>query len=300
MQGYETAPFRDPHLFGVPVLTVGVGGHITYEGQYISHKVRTIVQMGKNKTVWIIQTGFVTLLAKHKDYDYVFPIMTNGFLTPLIAEVMANKDDYHFLEDIKPVREVHVPYESILNLDAVTQGKSPALLLDPHKLLSKIPRDVLSKYYDLLKANKALQDIVYEQSVKITELQHQVELYASEVASLHNLLDDMMFKNKAMAAALRELKVMMLQSKERQRYLEQALKTTTADKEKWELLSKEAASMAKKFSEMVGELDSILKKVEEFAMRAEETKTKLRLQELQSTGEEAEEGGEESDEVEGE
>jgi len=297
MVQYETAPFRDPNLFGVPIVSVGVGGHVTYEGQYIHHKVKTITERGMNKTIWIITTGFVAIHAKHKDYDHVvLPLVVNGFLTPFIAEIMSNRDDYHFVEDVKPVKEVHVPYESILNLDAVTQRQSPVLLIDPHKLLCKIPRDVLAKYYELMKTNKALQDVVYEQSVKITELTHQVELYASEISSLHNLLDDMMFKNKSMAAALRELKISLLQSKERQRYLENALKMTTADKEKWEILSKEAAAMAKKFSEVLGELDSILKKVEEVTMKAEQAKVNLRMQEMQQETEEEEEeeeGGEE-------
>jgi len=272
---YETPPFRDPALYGVPVFSIGIDEKVSYEGQYIRHRVTNSVEKGKNRVYWILTVGFVSIYAKHRYYDYVLPVVVNGMPCPTIAEVISNKEDYVFLEDAKPIKELEVPYDSIVNLDEVTNHKSPALVIDPHRILSHIPRDIFKKYNDLLNTNKVLQETVYEMSVKLSELSHQVEIYHAEQTVLHSLLEEMMNKYRLMVASLKELKLRLLESKDRQHYLEKALKNATAGKEKWELLSAELMNMSSKFTEMVSSLDNTLRKLEDLMVKVEEHKIRL-------------------------
>ena len=291
---YETPPFREPTLYGIPVFSVGVDEHITYEGQYLSHRVKTVTERGKNKSYWIITTGFVTIFARHRDYELLVPVVVNGLPCPTIAEVLTNRDEYDFIEDARPIKEVEVPYDFILNLDEVTHKKSPALVIDPHGLLSHIPRDVVRKYYELMRVNKTLQSTIYEMSGKIHELTHQLEMYRMEHSVLLGLLEDISTKFRMTIASMRELKLRLLESKERQHYLEKALKSTTSTKEKWELLASEMLQMTSKFSTAVDELDTHLKKLEGMLEKVEEQK--VRLSSFSEEEEGAEEGGEEENE----
>lgn len=288
VESYTTAPFRDPRLFGVPVFSVGVDDYVTYEGQYIHHVVKTVSERGKNRTYWVITLGMVALHAKHAIHDFVLPVMVNGVACPTVAELLTNRNEFHFIEDVKPIKELEVPQSCILNLGEVQQSKSPALLIDPHNVLSKIPRDVFRKYNELKRANKQLQTTVYEMSSKISELIHQIEMYNTERLTLMSLLEELTTKYKLMSASLMQLRLNLLQSKDRQKYLEKALQNATSTKEKWELLSKELLSMTQKFGEAVKQVEENLNIVEKTLNRLEEEKVKLE-ERIGGEGEEGEE-----------
>jgi len=296
---YLTPPFRDPSLYGVPVFSIGIDDRITYEGQYLYHRVRNVTEGGyKNRTYWVITTGFATIYARNRETELIIPVIVNGVVCPTVSEVIRDSEVYDFIEDVKPVREVEVPYSSLLNLDEVTSKKAPALIIDPHGLLSNIPRDVLKKYYDLMSVNKSLQSVVYELSGRVHELMHQIELYRSEHSVLIGLFEEISTKFTMTIAAMRELKVRLLEAKDRQHYLEKVLKTTTANKEKWEILSSELMEMGSKFSKIVSDLDEHLQKIESVLQKVEGQK--LRLSSLESMfsekeGEEEEGGGESED-----
>jgi len=104
---YETSIFRQPELYGLPVFVIGYGGRpISYLGQYIAHKVIKAKLNGRIETRWRILTGFVRVIAKHRDDDIYIEVFANGVPSAGVAEWLNNRDQYILIEDRKELNEI--------------------------------------------------------------------------------------------------------------------------------------------------------------------------------------------------
>ncbi len=272
---FETATFRQPELYGLPIFVIGYGGRaIAYVGQYIAHKVLRVRIGNRVETRWKILTGFVRIFAQHKeDRNVIIEVFANGVPSVGAAEYFANRDKYVLIEDRKEEMEIECREEDIINLTGVMKNEDPVILIDRTGAFRSVPSDIFAKYSELLTLYESLQKQLFEQEQIMSEMRMEIEVTKAENRKLVNLYNNAILRIQATAGTLQHWKYEMLKMKELMEFLERRLEAVKEGKERIQAVMSEYYELTERFTEMVNELSE---KFEQFEKLREQFEKVLR------------------------
>ena len=291
---YESSTFRQPELYGLPVFVIGYGGRtISYVGQYIAHKIVRVWVGGRIETRWKILTGFVRVLAQHKENkNVIIEVFANGIPSIGTAEYLRNRDQYILIEDRKEEQEIECREDDIINLTGVMKYEDPVILIDRTGTLRELPPDIFAKYSELLMLYEALQRQIFEQEQIMTEMRTEIEVTKAENRKLVNLYNNLLLRLQATAGTLEHYKYEMLKAKEIMNFLEKRLEAVKEGKAKIQAVMSDFYEVNEILSRMVNELGEKIEQVErvkelvESAMREPMIPTKVEKKKNENGGEE--------------
>lgn len=261
---YETSTFRQPELYGLPVFVIGYGGRtIAYVGQYIAHKVLRVRVGNKIETRWRILTGFVRILAQHKENrNIIIEVFANGVPSVGVAEYIANRDQYTLIEDRKEEQEIECREEDIVNLTGVMRNEDPVILIDRTGLFRNMPADIFAKYCELITLYESLQKQLFEQEQIMSEMRMEIETTKAENRKLINLYNNAILRIQATAGSLQHWKYEMLKMKELMNFLEKRLEAVKEGKERIQAIMSDYYELTESFTQMISELSEKFEQLE--------------------------------------
>ena len=230
---YESAAFRQPELYGLPIFVIGYGGRpIAYLGQYIAHKIVKVKSTnGRTETRWRILTGFVRIIAKHREEDVYIEVFANGVPSAGVAEWLNNRDQFILIEDRKELNEIECREEDIVNLSGVMKYEDPVILIDITGLLRELPSDLFARYTEIIAVYKSLQSQIFEMEQTIDDLKVELENTKAENRVLRSQNYRLSTRIMATAGALMHYKSELLRLKELMQFHLERLEAVKIDEE---------------------------------------------------------------------
>jgi len=268
---FETSTFRQPELYGLPVFVIGHGGRpIVYVGQYIAHKIIRVRVGKRTETRWKILTGFVRVLAQHRENkNVIIEVLANGVPSVGAAEWWANRDKYVLIEDRKEEMEIECREEDIINLTGVMKSEDPIILIDRTGVLREIPSDIFAKYSELTSVLEFMQRQLFEQEQIMSEMRTHIQIVEAENRKLINLYNNLLLKIQATAGSLQHWKFEMLKMKENMNFLEKRLEAVKEGKARIQAVMSDYYELTESFSQMVNELSEKFEQLERIREQVE-------------------------------
>lgn len=271
---FESSTFRQPELYGLPIFVIGgYGGRpIAYIGQYIAHKVLRVRVGSRIETRWKILTGFVRILAQHRENkNVVIEVFANGVPSVGAAEYFANRDQYILIEDRKEEQEIECREDDIVNLTGVMRNEDPVILIDRTGTFRNMPTDIFAKYSELVTLYESLQRQLFEQEQIMSEMRTEIETTKAENRKLINLYNNAILRIQATAGSLQHWKYEMLKMKELMNFLERRLEAVKEGKERIQAVMSDYYELTETFTQMVNELSEKFEQLERLREQFENT-----------------------------
>jgi len=270
---FESSTFRQPELYGLPVFVIGYGGRpIAYAGQYIAHKTLKVRVNNRIETRWKILTGFVRILAQHRENkNVVIEVFANGVPSVGAAEYFANRDQYILIEDRKEEQEIECREDDIVNLTGVMRNEDPVILIDRTGTFRNMPTDIFAKYSELVTLYESLQRQLFEQEQIMSEMRTEIETTKAENRKLINLYNNAILRIQATAGSLQHWKYEMLKMKELMNFLERRLEAVKEGKERIQSVMSDYYELTETFTQMVNELSEKFEQLERLREQFENT-----------------------------
>ena len=274
---FESATFRQPELYGLPIFVIGYGGRtISYVGQYIAHKLIRVREGNKVRTRWRILTGFVRILAKHREEDVYIELLANGAPAVGVLEWMSNRDQYIILEDRKELNEIECYEEDIVNLANVMNYEDPVILIDVTGMLKDLPADVFGRYTELVSVYKALQNHVYEMESTLEDLKIELEHTKAENRVLRSMVHRLGMRIVAVSGALMHYKSELLKQKELLQFYLERLEAVQEGKENLRKVINDFYDFMESVSPLIEELSGKIEQIESLAEEIESLENKVK------------------------
>jgi len=271
---YETSIFRQPELYGLPVFVIGYGGRpISYLGQYIAHKVIKAKLNGRIETRWKILTGFVRVIAKHREDDIYIEVFANGVPSAGVVEWLNNRDQYILIEDRKELNEIECREEDIVNLSGVMKYEDPVILIDVTGLLRELPSDIFARYTEIVTVYKSLQNHVFEMEQIIDDLKVELETTKAENRFLRSQVHRLSTRVMATAGVLMHYKSELLRIKELMQFYLERLEAVKSGKENIQGVLNDLYDLFDMYRSVVGEVVEKFTQLERLGEEAERTVT---------------------------
>jgi len=270
---FESSTFRQPELYGLPVFVIGYGGRpIAYAGQYIAHKTLKVRVNNRIETRWKILTGFVRILAQHRENkNVVIEVFANGVPSVGAAEYFANRDQYILIEDRKEEQEIECREDDIVNLTGVMRNEDPVILIDRTGTFRNMQTDIFAKYSELVTLYESLQRQLFEQEQIMSEMRTEIETTKAENRKLINLYNNAILRIQATAGSLQHWKYEMLKMKELMNFLERRLEAVKEGKERIQSVMSDYYELTETFTQMVNELSEKFEQLERLREQFENT-----------------------------
>jgi len=284
---FESSTFRQPELYGLPVFVIGYGGRpIAYAGQYTAHKTLKVRVNNRIETRWKILTGFVRILAQHRENkNVVIEVFANGVPSVGAAEYFANRDQYILIEDRKEEQEIECREDDIVNLTGVMRNEDPVILIDRTGTFRNMPTDIFAKYSELVTLYESLQRQLFEQEQIMSEMRTEIETTKAENRKLINLYNNAILRIQATAGSLQHWKYEMLKMKELMNFLERRLEAVKEGKERIQSVMSDYYELTETFTQMVNELSEKFEQLERLREQFENT-LRVPTKSREQTGEE--------------
>ena len=287
---YETSIFRQPELYGLPVFVIGYGGRpISYLGQYIAHKVIKAKLNGRIETRWRILTGFVRVIAKHREDDIYIEVFANGVPSAGVAEWLNNRDQYILIEDRKELNEIECREEDIINLSGVMKYEDPVILIDVTGLLKELPTDLFARYTELVTVYKSLQNQIYEMEQIIDDLKVELETTKAENRVLRTQVHRLNTRIMSVAGALMHYKSELLKMKELMQFHLERLEAVKEGKERLQAVINDFYDILDAYESTVAEVAEKFTQIEKIGEETERTVSELKKAKKVEKKEEGEE-----------
>ncbi|RLI82100.1 hypothetical protein DRP04_04680 [Archaeoglobales archaeon] len=269
---YETSPFRQPELYGLPIFVIGYGGKpISYIGQYIAHKVIKARLNGRIETRWKILTGFVRVIAKHVEEDVYIEIFANGVPSAGVAEWLNNRDKYVLIEDRTELNEIECREEDIVNLSGVMKYEDPVILIDVTGLLRELPADILARYTELVAVYKSFQEQIYNMEQIIDDLKVELDTTKAENRILRTQVHRLNTRIMSVAGTLMHYKSELLKTKELLQFHLERLEAVKEGKERLQAVINDFYDILDAYESTVAEVAEKFAQLEKIGEETERT-----------------------------
>ncbi len=294
---YETSTFRQPELYGLPIFAIGYGGRpIAYLGQYIAHKIIKTRVNGRIETRWRILTGFVRIIAKHREDDIFIELFANGVPSAGVVEWVNSRDQFALLEDRKELNEIECREEDIVNLSGVMKYEDPVILIDVTGLLRELPADIFARYTEILAVYRSLQTQVFEMEDIMDDLRVELETTKAENRVLRSQIHRLSTRIIATAGVLMHYKSELLRIKELMQFNLERLEAVKEGKENIQAVLNDLYDLMETYRSVAGEIVEKISQIEKLGEEVERVAEARRKIEEQKPVEKKEEKKEKEEE----
>ncbi|MEM0459341.1 MAG: hypothetical protein QXZ31_05700 [Thermofilaceae archaeon] len=176
-------------LYGVPIFVIGEG----VVGQYVRHSFFDV----EGVRYWRIEYGVVNIYGVLNSKKYpkgmAVPLVMLGLPTYYARQLTLEDFEDFTLEEVV-TGYIDVEERRILNLDRVSRGIDPIMLLDVHGVFSTTasnPSELIEKIVEASRQIEVLQRAVWEYEKNYRVMETNLRIAQSEVASLRAVIQEL-------------------------------------------------------------------------------------------------------------